>query len=71
MNKVKFECELIGPGLCDHNYLCAVCQEGAAVYYLNESVLLPCWDCQKDGYQLIKSNKVVLWMLQKIGVTVL
>lgn len=43
--------------LMEHNYLCACCKEKSAVQDTNKGVLLPCWDCQKQGYKLYKFEK--------------
>lgn len=40
-----------------HNYLCAVCKEKSAVQDVGSGILEPCWDCQKDGYNIYKFEK--------------
>ena len=55
-DKAKFKYREIKLGLIEHNYLCAVCFENAAVHVNPQTVLQPCWDCQKRGYMLVKLN---------------
>lgn len=68
IKKAKFIVESIGPGIFTHNYVCSVCHKNSAVYYANEDVLLPCWDCMKEGYFLIKVSKITAWILSKLRV---
>lgn len=56
VEKAEFKYSVFGMGMCSHNYKCAVCLDRSAVFDINKSVLLPCWTCQKKGYQLVKLN---------------
>lgn len=68
MEKSPLIVKSIGPGVFTHNYVCAVCCKNSAVYYSNKDVLLPCWDCMKSGYFLVKANRFVIWILTKLGI---
>lgn len=49
--------KLIDHGLAaDHNMPCAVCKRAPAVYWLNQSVFEPCWECQQNGWKLVRSK---------------
>jgi len=65
INKATFVYKKIGPAL-EHNYLCAVCMADSAVFYSNENILQPCWECQKHGYYLFRVNRIVKWILMDI-----
>ena len=56
-----FEYRNIGP-MMEHNYLCAVCRNKAAVINTNTGILNPCWDCQKK-YKVIK----ITWLDRLLG----
>ena len=47
---------------CIHNMPCAVCGNSHAVYNLSIGVFLPCWECQKKGFVLIKTETGSLFM---------
>jgi hypothetical protein len=51
--------EILDLGICaKHNMACAVCHENHAVLNMHNGVFLPCWSCQKKGYQLIYSPRL-------------
>lgn len=50
-----------------HNYLCAVCRERPAVIKCWTGVLMPCWSCQKLGFNIVRTNKFTTWILEKMG----
>ena len=62
--KAAFVYRHIGPSM-EHNYLCAVCREKTAVIELWHGILQPCWDCQKQGYKLLKLGKFLKWWMNK------
>lgn len=45
--------------LMTHDYSCPVCRDNHAV--ISGGLMQPCWDCQQDGYALIKIDKRPLW----------
>ena len=51
----------------NHNYLCAVCREKPAVIKCWTGVLMPCWSCQKLGFNIVRTNKFTTWILEKMG----
>lgn len=47
----KIEIEFHGP-FATHNLPCYVCQERKAVFVCHEGYFQPCWECQKEGWEL-------------------
>ena len=39
-----------------HNMPCAVCGKNHAVYHVNYGIFTPCWECQRKGYKLIRTD---------------
>jgi hypothetical protein len=69
MDKVEFKYEVVGLGLTEHNYNCAVCKIRPAVHDVNTGILNPCWYCMKLGYRtlwLSRFQRVVLRILGAI-----
>lgn len=58
-NKATFLYASVGPGLVEHNYLCAVCREKPAVLNCSTGILQPCWSCQDDYSLIVKKSKFV------------
>lgn len=46
----------------EHNYYCGVCKEKSAVADCDTGVLQPCWDCQKQGYVVLKINWLIKFL---------
>lgn len=51
----KMELMLYGPA-ASHNHPCCVCRKNHSVLDLSRGVMEPCWDCQKQGYQIVKQK---------------
>lgn len=45
-----------------HDMACAVCHENKAVLRLDNYSFLPCWECQKKGWQLIHSPALMKFL---------
>lgn len=55
--------DLGGSPVATHNMPCAVCLKKHAVYHLDEGHFSPCWDCQRNGYDIVgpTHSKVKAW----------
>ncbi len=46
-----------------HDYACPVCHNKHAVYSMQGGIFQPCWECQKNGYRIVKKiepkNKIL------------
>lgn len=49
-----------GPA-CNHNLVCWVCRSKAAVYFVNERLFRPCWECQRETIDTFWSRVVRAW----------
>lgn len=47
--------------IVNHNFPCPVCKTNHAVYVTNTGIFEPCWDCQDEGYKIVKVNKKTSW----------
>lgn len=54
----------------EHDVLCYVCRNKAAVLEMNKAIFLPCWNCQTNGWVLKRRskfwNKVRLMVRRKL-----
>lgn len=60
--------DLGGAPVAIHNCPCAVCGKEKAVLILNTGVFEPCWECQKQGWKIVKLSRFWKWILKKFGV---
>lgn len=42
-----------------HNMPCAKCGKNKAVIQLWDSTFQPCWECQREGWKLVKVPKIL------------
>ena len=42
-----------------HDYSCPICRENHAV--ISKGIMQPCWDCRKEGFQILKRNLKRKW----------
>ena len=47
-----------------HNFPCPVCLNAIAVYNLNESIMEPCWPCQRAGYFIDRKEWWQFWKVK-------
>lgn len=59
MELQEIQIQAIGPGLHEHNMRCAICWDNHAVFTSPEMIFLPCWDCQKKGWRLVKAVGII------------
>lgn len=55
-----------GAPFAEHNMPCAVCWERSAVLFLNAGVFEPCWECQREGWELKQKGKWRRWRSQAL-----
>lgn len=64
MELLKVEIVTDGGPWAEHNMPCAVCYKQYAVIQLNTWRFHPCWDCQKQGFNLTHAkSKLSKWIL--------
>lgn len=52
----------------EHNFPCPCCTKNHAILYINEGLMLPCADCDKKGFKLIKlpKSKFKNWIIKQL-----
>ena len=44
-----------------HDQPCHVCSQRKAVYELGTGIFSPCWECQREGWQLVQKRGWAFW----------
>lgn len=67
MELAKIEVVVHGP-IAEHNMPCAVCREEHAVLDLSCGAMRPCWECENEGWRLIKTlpGSPAHWLAKKV-----
>lgn len=45
-----------GSPFATHDMPCAICRENHAVLDLSTGVMQPCWECQENGWRLVRAT---------------
>lgn len=56
-----------GSPVATHNYPCPVYPNIPAVFHMNTGIFHPSWPAQKEGWRLIKVNRIQLFICWLIG----
>lgn len=48
-----------------HDHACCVCRERKSVLNLDTGRFSPCWECQRDGWQLVLRTSFWRWLRRR------
>lgn len=60
---LKVEVHTDGGPWAAHNYPCPCCFQRHAVLDVGSGRMSPCWECQQQGWKLVKLSRFWRWLL--------
>lgn len=66
MMLANIEVVVHGP-VATHNMPCAVCRDRKAVLNMNTGIFRPCWECQQDGWSILRKPWwIPMWVWDRL-----